>query len=95
MVEVKAKSGGGGAVGIVAGSAAPLAVCWIVAQGAGSGNWLDGSAVVIGLLGFASVTAVAWLLSKISHGGDWALRAHKPVPRPSGDRAAEISEVVG
>jgi hypothetical protein len=92
VVEVKAKSGGG-AVAVVAGWAAPLAVCWVFAYGAGSGNWLDGWAIAIAIGGVAGVTALAWLLSKISHGGDWALRNHERLPHA--DQASKVSEVVG
>lgn len=73
----------------VAGSAGVLAGAWLGGVAVASGGEIPIWAVpvVVGVVAVAS--AVAWLLSKISHGGDWAgrpPRAPRPSQRHSGSR---------
>jgi hypothetical protein len=74
---------------VVAGSVGVLAGVWMGGVAVASGGDMPFWAVPAAVGVVAVASAVAWLLSKISHGGDWAdgaSRAPRSGQRHSGSR---------
>lgn len=84
------KDSGAKAVRLVAGLGAALGGCWVLANGMGSGDLWSVRPVVVALVAVVALTAFAWFLTKVSHGGDWAKGAE---PTDADREAREVSHV--
>lgn len=83
---------------VVAGSLGVLAVAWLGGVAVAAGGDVPGWAVLVAIGAPAIAGAVAWLLAKVSHGGDWAGgpgRIDRSGERHGGDVAARRYAAAG